>query len=109
MAELRVRFRENSRKEGLLGGAGGKEPICQCRRPKRHRFDPWVRKIPWRRARQPTAVFLPENPIGRGAWEATVHRVAESDTTEATQQARMHQERETAYSRRRRCYMQTYQ
>ena len=25
----------------------------------RHRFDPWIRKIPWRRAQQPTPVFLP--------------------------------------------------
>ena len=25
-----------------------------------------------------------ENPIGRGAWQATVHRATESDTTEAT-------------------------
>ena len=24
------------------------------------RFDPWVGKIPWRRAWQPTPVFLPE-------------------------------------------------
>ena len=31
-------------------GFPGKEPACQCRRHKRHRFDPWVRKIPWRRA-----------------------------------------------------------
>ena len=23
----------------------GKEPACQCRRCKRHTFDPWVRKI----------------------------------------------------------------
>ena len=31
--------------------------IClQCRRPE---FDPWVRKIPWRREWQPTPVFLP--------------------------------------------------
>ena len=29
------------------GGASGKEPACQCRRHKRPRFDPWVRKIPW--------------------------------------------------------------
>ena len=31
------------------GGSSGKEPACQCRRHKRHRFDPWVRNIPWRR------------------------------------------------------------
>ena len=31
----------------------------QCRRCRRHRFDPWVRKIPWRRKWQPTPVFLP--------------------------------------------------
>ena len=24
-----------------------------------NQFDPWVRKIPWRRAWQPTPVFLP--------------------------------------------------
>ena len=65
MAELRVRFRENSRKEGLLGGAGGKEPICQCRRPKRHRFYPSVGKIPWRRAWQPIPVFLPGESHGQ--------------------------------------------
>ena len=28
-------------------------------RCKRHGFDPWVWKIPWRRAQQPTPVFLP--------------------------------------------------
>ena len=27
---------------------------------------------------------LLENPVDRGAWRATVHRVAESDTTEVT-------------------------
>ena len=34
----------------------GQEPACPCWRPG---FDPWVRKIPWRRAWQPTPVFLP--------------------------------------------------
>ena len=42
-----------------LGGSGGKELTCQCRRHKRHRFDPWVGEIPWRRAWQPTPVLLP--------------------------------------------------
>ena len=41
------------------GGTSGKDLACQCRRHKRGRFDPWVGKIPWRRARQPTPVFLP--------------------------------------------------
>ena len=44
---------------GFPGDASGKEPTCQCRRHKRCRFSPWVGKIPWRRARQPTPVFLP--------------------------------------------------
>ena len=40
-----------------------KEPTCHCRRHKRHRFKPWVGKIPWRRAWQPTPVLLPgESP-----------------------------------------------
>ena len=39
------------------GGTRGKEPACQCRS-----YETWVRslvgKIPWRRAWQPTPVFL---------------------------------------------------
>ena len=33
-----------------------KKPTYQCRRHKRHRFDPWVGKIPWKRKWQPTPV-----------------------------------------------------
>ena len=32
---------------------------------RRHRVNPWVGKIPWRRKRQPTAVFLPGNSHGQ--------------------------------------------
>ena len=32
---------------------------------KEHRFDPWVGKIPWRRAGQPTPVFLPGESHGQ--------------------------------------------
>ena len=38
---------------------GVKEPPSQCRRRKRYRLDPWVGKIPRRRAWQPTPGFLP--------------------------------------------------
>ena len=42
------------------GGISGKDPVCKHRRRKRHGFDPWVRKIPWSGAWQPTPVFMPE-------------------------------------------------
>ena len=31
----------------------------------RHEFDPWVGMIPWRRAREPTPVFLPGESHGQ--------------------------------------------
>ena len=50
---------------GFTDGSAGKEPACQFRRHKRHRFDPWVRKIPWSRKWQPALVFLPEKFHGQ--------------------------------------------
>ena len=47
-------------------GSAGKEPVCQCRRLKRHRLDPWVRKILWRRKWQLAPVSLQKNPADRG-------------------------------------------
>ena len=46
----------------------GKEPTCQCRGRKRCRFDPWVRKIPWRRAWQTTPVLLPWESGGQRSY-----------------------------------------
>ena len=46
-------------------------------------FDPWVRKIPWKRAWQPTLVFLPGK--SRGQWsllDKSPWGCKESDTTE---------------------------
>ena len=37
-------------------GLSDKEDTCQCRR---RGFNPWVKKIPWRRKWQPTPVYLP--------------------------------------------------
>ena len=65
------------------GGASGKEPACSAGRCKRLGFDPWVGKIPWRRARQSNPVSLPEESHGQsslagyGPWGCK-----ESDTTE---------------------------
>ena len=43
-------------------------------------FDPWVRKIPWRRAWQPTPAWSAclEDPMDRGALWASVAGVAKS-------------------------------
>ena len=65
---------------GLPGGASGKELACQCRRHKRCRFNPWIGKIPWRRACSPFQYTCLENPMDRRAWQATVHGVTQSQT-----------------------------
>jgi len=41
--------------KNLAANAGGR---------KRHTFDPWVGKMPWRGAWQPTPVFLPGESHG---------------------------------------------
>ena len=70
---------------GLPGGASGKEPACQCRRLKRCRFDPWVGKIPWRRALQHTRVILPgESHKQRSLVGYSPKRRKELDMTEVT-------------------------
>ena len=58
-----------SSNKGFPSGAGGKEPACQCRRCKRLGLDSWVGKIPWRRAWQPTPVFLPGESHGQRSLE----------------------------------------
>ena len=73
------------REKGLSRHLSGKEPTCHCRRCG---LDPWVGKISWRRAWQPTPVFLPgeshgqRSLVGYSPWG---HK--ESDTTERTEHA----------------------
>ena len=61
-------------------GSEGKVSGLQCRIPK---FDPWVRKIPWRRKWPPTPVLLPGKSQG---WRSLVSYSPwcrkKSDTTE---------------------------
>ena len=47
---------------GILRWLGGKESTCQCRR---HRFYPWVGKIPKKRKWQPILVFFPGESCGQ--------------------------------------------
>ena len=69
---------------GLPGGASGKILPTNAG-DVRLQFDPWVGKISWRRAWQPTPVFLPgeshgqRNLMGYSPWGCK-----ESDTTEMT-------------------------
>ena len=65
---------------GFPGGSDSKSVCLQCGRP---RFDPWVRKIPWRRKWQPTPVRFPgklhgwRSLVGHSPWSCK-----ESDTPE---------------------------
>ena len=63
--------------------SSGKEFACQCQRHKRFEFDPWVVKIPWRRERQPTPVFLPGKSHGQRSLVGYSPQGCE-DMTEAT-------------------------
>ena len=49
---------------GFPGGASGKESACQCRK---HEFNPWVGKVPWRRKWQPIPAFLPGESHGQSS------------------------------------------
>ena len=67
---------------GLSWWLNGKESACQCKRRRRCWFDPWVRKILWRRKWQPDPVFLPGKSHGQRSWQTTIHEVIkESGTT----------------------------
>ena len=62
-----------------------KNSSANARGIKKHRFDPWVRKNPWRKAWQPTPVFLPGESLrwrslaGYSPWG-----LKELDKTEST-------------------------
>ena len=57
-----------------------KNPPAKAGRHKRHGFDLWVGKIPWRRAWQPTLVFFLEESLG----QRSLVGYNPQDTTETT-------------------------
>ena len=60
---------------GLPWWLSGKEPLCQCRRHRFPRFNPWVGKIPLEEEMATHSRFLPGKSMVRRAWRATVHGV----------------------------------
>ena len=61
----------------------GKESACRCKRCKRCGFNPWVRKILWRRKWKPVPAFLPGKSHGqRSLVEYSPWGRKESDKTE---------------------------
>ena len=60
-----------------------KESVCNAGDTGRYEFNPGVRKIPWRRAWQPTPIFLPGESHGqRSLVGYSLKGCKESDVTE---------------------------
>ena len=52
----------------------GKESTCSAGE---QGFNPWVRKIPWKRNGNPLWYSCLENPMGRGTWWTTAHELSD--------------------------------
>ena len=65
---------------GFPGGVSGKEPACQCWRLKRPRFNPGSERSPGGGHGNPLQYSCLEDPMDRGAWQATIYGVAQSWT-----------------------------
>ena len=63
---------------GSSGDANGKEPICQYRRHKGS--NPRLEKSPEGGHGDWLQYSFLENPMDRGVWQATVHRITKSRT-----------------------------
>ena len=61
-SEAEIMLKDLKEYTWLLRWLRGKESLCLCRR---HGFDPWVGRIPWRRKWQPIPVFLPGESHGQ--------------------------------------------
>ena len=64
---------------GFPGGASGKEPTCQCRNSRETQIRSLGGKDPLEgRYGNPLQYSCLENPLDRGAWQATVRGVMKS-------------------------------
>ena len=61
---------------GFPAGTEVKVLDCQCKRCKRRRFNFWLGKSPGEGNGKSLQYSCLENPLDRGTWQATIHRVA---------------------------------
>ena len=73
------------------GGISGKESVWQCSSRKRCQFNPWVGKILWSRAWQPTPVSLPGESHGQkslAVYSPWIHKESDMTVTLSTKNNR---------------------
>ena len=83
------------RGRGFPGGSDGKEP---ARKAGDLGFNPWVGKIPWRRAWKPTPVLLP----GESSWTEESGRLRQSMGSQSGTTERLNTGVKAALGRRQR-------
>ena len=91
--------------QGFPGGTSGKEPACQCRRHETGSI-PGSRRSPGEGNVNPLQYSCLENSIDRGAWQATVHGVAKSQTQ--LKQLSTHASTKTVYLNRSKLFSLFY-
>ena len=72
---------------GFPGGSDGKESACNAEDPG---LTPGWGRSPGVGNGNPLWYFCLENPMDRGAWQATVHGIAESGSTEQLTHTHIH-------------------
>jgi len=65
-------------RDALFSGTRGQEPACQCRRCRRSGLIPGLGRSPGEGNANPLWDSCLENPMDRGAWQATVYGVTKS-------------------------------
>ena len=91
LPQITLQLNQPIQQMGFPSDVSGKEPTCQFRRHKNHRFNPWAWKVPWSRAWQPTLVFLPgesHRQRSLAGYDPQVHK--ELDMTKVTQHSTQH-------------------
>ena len=84
VAQSRTRLKRLSSSSSSSSGKELTCQACQCRRLRKVGLLPGLGRSPEGGHDNPFQYSCLENPLDRGAWWATIHRVAELDMTEVT-------------------------